>query len=1440
MSKQTEQQELGAPQAADLRQTRSMTSRNRRPAGPFPQIRLESQSEGTSLGLPRPTTTLETTLEESILNSSLGHRGPASSADKAGRSRQNSSTSTASNHSSATTHSLSGTSGNSRSGLWDEVKDGILSSLVQNKRRVNWLGAGGVVEQFNTQASTRYNKMQLKNRWYQLKSRVERKAEEEDTDGAEASGAAEDSQYSREDRVLYTLCHNLSKVDWKHRILAKFNSICGTNWTVDQARGRWYRLRKAGARPALINLGEEMVPAHEIREREIDEQGGNNDVQETMEAQPSANLDGTEQFLQPENREQAPAPALLEEMEKNARTKEYTPENDATQELEATTGPNETDDDPAENEDEGEPTDVTQENWNELFTPVFVRTLGHSKRTFARKGPRQPAGKVPNGLLSFANDTVFKALQNRPKDSSQLGWVNSVTYAAATAIVAAMRELGRGKLSAKNEKYWFEKKQATIRELERTIHLIECELRRRQKAGVPNKAQRARRKELFALIKERRTEAIKKKQSELQERLAIVQQRVDLRKEEKQRKMLRRLFAKQPSLKVLERFTKSNQTSHSEQNQSRSDTINMQAVRQFWEPIIGKAAVGTDAEIDSNKYMAKFKAACAKAYTEETLSDEDIKAGFSETVRKMRPWKAAGPDGIQAFWWKSIQAAQDELRRITIELIQGRMEQPAWVTRGRTVLLYKSGDPMDPSNYRPITCLNTCYKIVTGVLNRLVVRHIRGGPADPPQQRALKQGQWACLHAALLDRTVVGDATWHRTQRGMHMAWVDFRKAFDSIGHRYLRWVLQVVKVPEAIRTYLGKCMPHWETRFEIGARHSQRIVIRRGIFQGDSLSPTLFAIAIAPISTTLADPEFGYKTGYGRIGGKELAINHQFYMDDLKCYARSSTTLENMLNSVSNIGRIAGLEINPSKCSVVSTAKRERWEVRVDESAIISLGPEEGYKYLGCYQRIAYTASGMDAIFNKVIAKAAAIAQSKLSVNQKRAAFRSIVLPTVGYVYTLTSGGDNKLGTCRLRAQRLDKKLRKLLVTHKIITKPSCTARLYLDVGRGGQGWPSIEDELENAILAAFSYLVTEGELTFSFKFFTAMSKRGKRTVISDAQAIFGRYGIDAWNISEEGFRLDGAEQQDPRTLRRTLINRVSEVRMQRRLAEWQTKQMASKILRISGVSVKHSFSWLRIGHISSTNARNAIAAQEGCLRVRGAPVSRIRGAARQNMQCRQCSEEKETICHVVSNCNRWLSTLYLDRHNRVARCLHFWFCQKFRIQPVHYSQAVPARLVSDRGELLWDMTIQTMAVMDHRKPDIVVIDRLENRAIIIEVAVAWMQNIRKQIDIKTNRYTVNSVKQDDETKTPYEKGPNLKDDMSDRLGMRVDFLPLVIGTQGEIMEDTAAALKMVLRTTASDTEDLIARISRSAVLGTSRIIKRHLASDTLPKANNPHKSTA
>ena len=87
-------------------------------------------------------------------------------------------------------------------------------------------------------------------------------------------------------------------------------------------------------------------------------------------------------------------------------------------------------------------------------------------------------------------------------------------------------------------------------------------------------------------------------------------------------------------------------------------------------------------------------------------------------------WKAAGPDKIQNFWYKKLTSTHEHLAKQITDVINNPDTFPDFLTEGITYIQPKSHDTKNPSNYRPITCLPTLYKIISKVICQNIEQHL--------------------------------------------------------------------------------------------------------------------------------------------------------------------------------------------------------------------------------------------------------------------------------------------------------------------------------------------------------------------------------------------------------------------------------------------------------------------------------------------------------------------------------------------------------------------------------------------------------------------------------------------------------------------------------------------------------------------------------------------
>ena len=164
----------------------------------------------------------------------------------------------------------------------------------------------------------------------------------------------------------------------------------------------------------------------------------------------------------------------------------------------------------------------------------------------------------------------------------------------------------------------------------------------------------------------------------------------------------------------------------------------------------------------------------------------------------------------------------------------------------------------------------------------------------------------------LIDRAVLKEA--RVKKRWLAMAWVDYKKAYDMLPHSWICESLHLVKVAKNLSRLVKGSMGDWRTVLTANGERLGEVRIRRGIFQGDSLSPLLFIVAMLPLTMILKrETALGYK-----FGREKKRMNHLLFMDDLKLYAENRLDLEELIGIVQRFSKDIGMEFGVDKCAVL------------------------------------------------------------------------------------------------------------------------------------------------------------------------------------------------------------------------------------------------------------------------------------------------------------------------------------------------------------------------------------------------------------------------------------------------------------------------------------------------------------------------------------------
>lgn len=628
----------------------------------------------------------------------------------------------------------------------------------------------------------------------------------------------------------------------------------------------------------------------------------------------------------------------------------------------------------------------------------------------------------------------------------------------------------------------------------------------------------------------------------------------------------------------------------------------------------------------------------------------------------------------------------------------------------------------------------------------------------------------------------------------------------------------------------------------------SDPLSIQCGVLQGDVLSPILFCLAIAPLSFYLNGRygEAGYAFARGASGrptkGKpSQRITHQFYVDDLKLYSCSQEGLTAMLRGLRSLCTKLGFRFNPAKCATACYGSSLVGNMR-HEADIPLLGARDAYKYLGVEQDGAYISGekAWDRVRAKALGTAARLFESNLFLNGKIQGYNACVMPALKFFFLqLFAGGGKgvKFETQVKWAKEYDTALIKLLSLDSVRLRFNTmnSGRVFLKRDVLGLGLVSCEATAYESLAYAYCYLTCTPELKSAYDIFSSAANRSKRTVVKDFQQMIKRINetgtegerIQLKVIKEiDGVKVNGTCFVNPTLAARSIVTVIRNNMCSQLMTAWKGKTVAGRVPCDPHLSSFDSPLWLKKGHLQTLAVRNCMAVQEEQVwGLRGHP-----GNPSQVRTCRLCKRRGvlETAKHVVADCEYFRPTLMRSRHDSVCRKIYNALCKAYGFTTVHYTQAVPVSQISYDGtvELWWDRNINTVVKLAHNRPDLVLIDRAQGKVFVLEVSVSWFSRLGESTERKRQRYAVNScLENEQEVALPFPPGDNLAGELQNMLGLTVNVIPVVVGTCGEVLPSLRENLSKVPAWTQIEVTQLVERMQRTTVIGTSRILRTHLA---------------
>lgn len=1029
---------------------------------------------------------------------------------------------------------------------------------------------------------------------------------------------------------------------------------------------------------------------------------------------------------------------------------------------------------------EGSQSDVDfEQKLREEFHNILREVKGEEGIFDQRKSKPTLPGGIPNRRLLAAVDRLLE--EGIEADPSPWN-LNCLVYAAARLAESRSRNSSH---QSRTKRDRLREREKEIRTLRRKIGWLFTEVERRAKC---QKATKNQAKNLRALER-----LFGKQVHQLRQLRVLREQQLALLKiRTHQARQLRKTIRRDEQRFAFE--TKGPRCLEDGNPKTDLPCPTADQITEFWSGVVG---VTGECDLQDPAYTAwkeELKADQVGTVGEGEGATPDWAANtvWEAVCKKTRNWRAPGPDAIKAYWWKAFPSAKEWLRGFIGDVLNGSRSVPRWMVKGRTVLIPKPGCEGKPEQYRPIACLNTSYKLLTSIIAHHLSKHVVEKNILPDEQFALRKGRRGCIDALLVDSMICTDSAAKR--RNLSVAWIDFKKAYDRVPFKVVKDVLNNIGAPESLQKAISGIMENWATVFEVGKPATKvDLDYRRGLFQGDSLSPLLFCLCIAPVSKGIRSSSKGYGVAVGP------PITHTFYMDDLKIYCHNEKELRRVVAVATRVAIAVGMELGLTKCAEAHKVQKtgERREKTLD-SVFRQAEPDSPYVYLGVTQVIHPTPTAVFERLNKEYERRLhKIWSSELSGKYKVRATNVYGVALFRYYFCTLKWSLGQL-------KALDKLTRRVIRQHKSHHYSAATERLYLPRDEGGRGFASLLQVWENEVVSTVEYvLASEVSILRQLREnWVELNRRNKPTPLQWATEVLKRHELP---------QFDGPVVSPPGSIREDL--KKSQLDKLRSALESKTVHgVFFSECRKRAVDQPMTHLWLRDGRLQSGTESLVIAAQDGVIQTR-AYQTRIEKKKLPSSRCRLCNKASETLGHLLSSCGKMAWTLYKARHDRVLyqvvlalakkHCLSLPNNMLWTVNGWHGVGVVE----NTEWKLSIDISNPTIQAMTERRPDLLVFDKSQRQITIIEIACAWDPLVSERETEKRNKYQ--AFARDLATQNP---------------GWKVSVSPWVFGDLGLIV-----GLRKEIQDTGllegKELENLIRNCQREVLCSAVRIIRSSLA---------------
>ncbi|KAJ4793535.1 RNA-directed DNA polymerase (reverse transcriptase)-related family protein [Rhynchospora pubera] len=271
--------------------------------------------------------------------------------------------------------------------------------------------------------------------------------------------------------------------------------------------------------------------------------------------------------------------------------------------------------------------------------------------------------------------------------------------------------------------------------------------------------------------------------------------------------------------------------------------------------------------------------------------------------------KSPGPDGFTGEFFKFFAAdiTPDLTLTLNFALQHGSLSP---INSSHIILIPKLDNPTEPKDFRPISIVHSAQKILSKILaNRLM-------PLLPdlvhPSQTGFIKGRLITENFIYAQHLLHHFANQHIP---LAVFKADIYKAFDTVSWSFISNILRAMGIPHVFVDWILNCVLQGKSQVVVNGLVGRVLTLKRGVRQGDPVSPYLFILAMDFLARWLLKL---HENGTMLFPFSNM-LPCLLYADDALFFFKPCIAQSQLLNIIFHFfQRVSGLSINPEKSELV------------------------------------------------------------------------------------------------------------------------------------------------------------------------------------------------------------------------------------------------------------------------------------------------------------------------------------------------------------------------------------------------------------------------------------------------------------------------------------------------------------------------------------------